>query len=111
MKKIALIFGLAVMTLIACTKDPDPCDGIKYSTHIKSILNKSCNVEPCHAAGTNNTDYTDWKNINAGAFTKRVFTDKDMPKPDAVSSGLVPALTDKQKADLKCWLDAGALNN
>ncbi len=111
MKKIALVFALAVMTLIACKKDPDPCDGITYSGNIKSILNAHCNVEGCHAAGGNNTDYTDWKNIKAGAFQKRVLDVGDMPKPAAVEAGKVKALTDQQKADLKCWLDAGAPNN
>lgn len=111
MKKFALILGLAVMTIFACTKEDDPCEDVKYSNNIKSLLDTGCNVEGCHAAGGDQTDYSDWKNINAGAFTKRVLTDGDMPPAAAIEGKKVNALTDQQKADLKCWLENGAKND
>ena len=101
--------------LISCSKDGgDDNDTVDCSTvtnkafaaHVNPIIQSSCNVASCHAAGSTNgpgplTNYTE-------VFNARVAI------RSAVSSGTMPkssSLPASQKNSIICWIDSGAPNN
>lgn len=81
----------------------------KFSTSVNSIIQSKCASSGCHdattqASGYKFVTYTDIHD-NIESVNNSVFVSKTMPK-----SGSAP-LTEKEKVALKCWIDAGALNN
>ncbi|MFM7850433.1 MAG: SprB repeat-containing protein [Flammeovirgaceae bacterium] len=80
--------------------------GIKYSTNIKPILDKSCNLSGCHVAGGRFPDLTNFTTLSSQrASVKSRTANRSMPP-----SG-IPDLTTQEIALIGCWVDDGALNN
>ncbi len=79
---------------------------IKFSTDIKTIVNKSCAITGCHVAGgTGPGNFAVFANIKANAYAiHRVVQSGNMPKNAAK---LPPAQLDA----IACWVDDGALDN
>jgi hypothetical protein len=77
-----------------------------FAAHVSPIIQNTCAVSSCHAAGSINgvgplTNYTQISSVASSIRT-------------AVNSGSMPknsSLTSSQKASIICWIDAGALNN
>jgi len=77
-----------------------------FAADVNPIIQASCNVVSCHAAGSANgpgplTNYTQVFNARAAIRT-------------AISTGFMPqggTLTTAQKNSIICWIDNGALNN
>ncbi len=77
-----------------------------FAADVNPIIQASCNVVSCHAAGSSNGPgpLTNYAQISAANNTIRA----------AVSSGRMPqggTLTTAQKNSIICWIDNGALNN
>lgn len=118
----ALYLSLVVLSSVlilasGCSKDNDGGGGgasvdcatvtnKAYAANISPIIQASCAIAGCHAAGSTNgpgplTSYTEISNAKARIRT-------------AVSSGLMPqgsSLSTAQKNSIICWIDGGAPNN
>lgn len=117
-----LFLGLGVIT-ISCgggdSDDEEPpvvidCTGSdpSYMADILPIVEATCSLEACHAANTNQADYTTYEGLKAqidnGRVQERVLQEMDMP-PD-YSNG-PQMLTDDQLKQFTCWIEDGAPNN
>lgn len=120
MKKVLYyFFTLVVLLISSCLKEKGPvpsvqCSGlnVSYSATIKTIIDTKCAISGCHVAGGNgNGDFTTYAGVKAkigtnnDPFNNRLFVLGDMPQAGS------PTLTDDEKQKIKCWLEAGALNN
>ncbi len=111
------------LVLFSCTKEvidistPDTtdtaavkfCDTITYSKHIKNTLSSHCTL--CHVAGGSGPgDFTNFGEVEF-AIDSRGLEDRVLD-PNALSP-MPPrgGMTDEEKDQLKCWIDAGAPNN
>ena len=119
---LTAIFILSFISLTSCYYDNEAelypsrtctTTDIKYNTVIRPILNSNCSISGCHDATTlagnyDLTTYTDVKRIadngtfigsisHAGGYVQ-------MPKDRS-------KLADCQIAQIKTWIDDGALNN
>ena len=77
-----------------------------FATDINPIIQSTCAVQDCHAAGSSN---------GPGALTtyQRIFDSRTNIR-SAVSSGTMPktgSLSTDQKNAIICWIDGGAPNN
>ncbi len=111
--------ALAVIAIsgyfISCSKDGNggtpavDCNTVTnkaFSANIDPVVQSTCNVVSCHAAGSTNgpgplTSYTEVFNARAAIRT-------------AIASGVMPqgsSLTTAQKNSITCWIDSGAPNN
>lgn len=77
-----------------------------FTADVNPIIQATCNVIGCHAAGSTNGPgpLTNFAQVSAASNTIRV----------AISSGKMPqnsTLTAAQKSSIICWIDNGALNN
>lgn len=117
MKK-AILSVVCLFFMFSCTKDKGAipiisvefCDTIKYSTNVAAIITTKCaSASGCHEAGSGSGDFTTYDGVktkiglNSDPFNTRVFVTGDMP--------LTGSLTNEEKQQLRCWLDAGAPNN
>lgn len=118
----ALYSSLAVFTAVlilasGCSKDNGggggggsvDCNTVTnkaFAANISPIIQSSCAIAGCHAAGSTNgpgplTSYTEISNAKTRIRA-------------AVSSGLMPqgsSLSTAQKNSIICWIDSGAPNN
>jgi hypothetical protein len=113
---VTLTIVLSVFITISCSKDNGgggsttlDCSTVTnkaFTANISPIIQASCNVAGCHAAGSVNGPgpLTNHAQVAASASTIRT----------AVSSGRMPqgsTLTTAQKNSILCWIDSGAPNN
>ncbi len=107
---------LAIGTyFISCSKDDDEennavdCSIVttkSFTANINPIIQSTCNVVSCHAAGSTN---------GPGALTSynEVFNARAAIR-SAISSGFMPqgsTLSLPQKNSITCWIDSGAPDN
>ncbi len=113
-------YSLYVLYILAfyfssCTSkklDLDPCESvnIKYAESISPLIQTRCALPGCHngdsiSVGDFN-DYTEIKmRVDNGQFKLKVFDTRSMPPMTQ------PTLTSEEFNKLKCWFEAGALNN
>ena len=75
-----------------------------FAANVNPIIQASCNVAGCHAAGSSNGPgpLTNYAQISAASIRS------------AISSGSMPkggSLTTAQKNSIICWVDSGKPNN
>ena len=119
-KKEAMLLLLVSELMVSCTADkaamPKPkknslCDSITFtfSGTVKPILMTNCATPYCHdknAANGDLTNYAGVKNfIDNGSFSKRVISGTPSWMPP---NGSLP---EKEKNEIECWLNDGAMNN
>ncbi|MDZ4795408.1 MAG: hypothetical protein SGI83_14095 [Bacteroidota bacterium] len=110
---------LSVYGFVSCSKDGGgggggggttvDCNTVTnraFATDINPIIQNSCSLAGCHAAGSGN---------GPGALTNynQVFNARTTIR-SAVSSGRMPqgsSLSANQKNSILCWIDGGAPNN
>jgi len=111
------VFSAVVVLASGCSKDNGGGGGgasvdcatvtnKAYAANISPIIQSSCAIAGCHAAGSTNgpgplTTYTEISNAKIRIRA-------------AVSSGQMPqgsSLTTAQKNSIICWIDSGAPNN
>lgn len=107
----ALLLMLALL-YTACKKSSSTvvdCSTVSnkaFAANVNPIIQNSCNLSGCHAAGSTNgpgalTNYTEVFNAQSSVRS-------------AVSSGRMPknaSLSSSQKNSIVCWIDNGAPNN
>ncbi|MBL0068589.1 MAG: hypothetical protein IPP39_08910 [Chitinophagaceae bacterium] len=111
---IILIFSISSVITLSCSKDKGGTTTVDFSTVINKayaadvspILQASCNLAGCHAAGSFNgpgalTNYTEI--FNARAAIRVSVASGRMPQGSSLSTG--------QKNSILCWIDSGAPNN
>ena len=107
--KYILLFALASMVIIACSKDkldedslacPDPID---YQD-VRVLVSNSCGYSGCHNGIDRGENYNNFAGLESflisGNFSSRVLSARDMPPSNA--SG-VTFLTDEEIDLLRCW--------
>jgi hypothetical protein len=114
-KKIAGVLTGGILLFYGCYNDKeellygsDSCDGvsISFTTNINPIIQSSCAIPTCHAAGSTNgpgplTTYTQIKNV--AVEIKSAVVSRFMP--------MNASLTASQIKTISCWVDSGAPNN
>ena len=113
---VTIILTISVFITISCSKDSGSggsttldCSTVTnkaFAANINPIIQASCNVAGCHAAGSVN---------GPGPLTNynQVFNARSTVS-SAVSSGRMPqgsSLSTAQKNSILCWIDSGAPNN
>lgn len=96
------IFGLTIITLVACKKTTSvTCDGSTptYDSFVKNIIDSKC--VSCHSGYSSYDGLSGI--ISSGKFEKRVIIEQDMPQNGTISSG--------DLSKLKCWVDNGYPEN
>jgi hypothetical protein len=121
MKKAIYIFLFisCSLSLTQCSKDKNKNNGggaftvdcntvtnKAFAANISPIVQSSCAISGCHAAGSGNGPgaLTTWAQISAASTRIR----------QAVASGTMPqgsTLSTAQKNSIVCWIDSGAPNN
>lgn len=115
MKKVMLLLCV-VVALYACSKSnagtggavfTPTCTGTEsFSANVSSIIQSSCAISGCHAAGSSN---------GPGALTtyQQIFNNRAAIRT-AVANGTMPksgSLSTTQKNLILCWIDNGAASN
>lgn len=121
-KALALIIAISftIVITISCKKDNGGSGGggggggttvdcstvtnKAFAANVNPIIQASCNVSGCHAAGSSNGPgpLTNFAQISAASIRS------------AISSGSMPkgsTLTAAQKNSIICWIDSGKPNN
>lgn len=112
---IVLTLTLSVFITISCSKDNGggstsvDCSTVTnkaFAADVNPIIQSSCNIAGCHAAGSFNGPgaLTNYAQISAAASSIKT----------AVSSGRMPqgsSLSASQKNSIICWVNSGAPNN
>lgn len=105
----ALIILLILLPFISCSKGSLKCSSsvdcasVTYSGTIGPLVDSKCNLAGCHL-GSFNT-YAGLKAAaDDGALEYQVVTSQNMP------AGSV-SMSCEQRAQIQCWIDAGAPNN
>ncbi len=121
-KALALIIAISftIVITISCKKDNGGSGGggggggttvdcstvtnKAFAANVNPIIQASCNVSGCHAAGSSNGPgpLTNYAQISAASIRS------------AISSGSMPkgsTLTAAQKNSIICWIDSGKPNN
>jgi len=113
---ILLIIILPVFFTLSCSKDGGSGGGFTvdcsivtnkaFAADISPIIQASCNIAGCHAAGSFNGPgaLTNYAQISSASSSIR----------PAIASGRMPqtgTLTTAQKNSIICWIDSGAPNN
>ncbi|MEO7924296.1 MAG: hypothetical protein ABIR30_11520 [Chitinophagaceae bacterium] len=117
MKRCIAIAVITLTTLISysCSKDNGSggssvdCSAVTnkaFAANVDPIIQSSCNINGCHAAGSSN---------GPGALTNytQVFSARSAIRA-AIVSGRMPqgsSLSSSQKNSIICWIDSGAPNN
>lgn len=109
MKKL-LILSIGLLFISSCYNDNEEdlyglaCDteNLSYGNDLEEVIATSCATAGCHAAGTNNADYTTYNKIIAdtGIIFERSIVQKDMPPSSALS--------DCDFKLLQNWIEQGA---
>ena len=111
---IVLTLTLSVFITISCSKDNGggstsvDCSTVTnkaFAADVNPIIQSSCNIAGCHAAGSFNGPgaLTNYAQISAAASSIKT----------AVSSGRMPqgsSLSASQKNSIICWVNSGAPN-
>ncbi|KAA3633331.1 MAG: cytochrome c [Bacteroidetes bacterium] len=107
MKKISILAVFATMLLFASCKEDGTdvdCSTVTFSGTIFPLVDQNCNTAGCHAAGTQNPEFSTYEQIKAmvdnGNLKKQVLDDRTMPPNGSLSN--------TELAEIQCWLDAGA---
>jgi hypothetical protein len=122
MKYFAIFIGFcSIIWIYSCSKDKGllpqqisltKCDSLSvtYSLTIAPIIAAKCAIPGCHVpTGGNNIPYTTYAEFKAkvgpdnNPLYNRLFVVGDMPKTGS--------LTDEEKDEIKCWINAGAPDN
>ncbi|MCX2745291.1 hypothetical protein OO013_15540 [Mangrovivirga sp. M17] len=80
---------------------------ISFNSDVEPLIQNNCAVPGCHVAGTGRVVFANYNDIQANASNIR----------QRVSTGIMPPqnsgydLTQQQRDDIVCWIDAGAKNN
>ncbi|WP_169678982.1 hypothetical protein [Marinigracilibium pacificum] len=80
---------------------------ISFATDVEPLIQNNCAVSGCHVEGTGRTVFANYDDISANSNNIR----------QRVSTGVMPPqnsgydLTQQQRDDIVCWIDAGANNN
>ena len=115
---LTIILAISFFITISCSKDGGgggggsttlDCSTITnkaFAANVDPIIQGSCNIAGCHAAGSVN---------GPGPLTNynQVFNARSTVR-SAISSGRMPqgsSLTTAQKNSILCWIDSGAPNN
>ena len=99
---------IGLVALSACSKSgvgcgtSIDCTGITYSGTIKPLVASKCAISGCHTSlGT----YSGLKNIaDNGSLYSQVVSSENMPQGNINMSC-------EERAQIECWLNAGAPNN
>ncbi len=112
MKKLILVFSLAICTIIACKKDdPEPemqgldCSTFNdtYANGIKSIIDSKCANAGCHDGTNPRPSLKSYQEVfGARNGIKSRVTGKTMPPASA------PALSSAEIDKIECWVENGA---
>jgi uncharacterized membrane protein len=109
---IIILFTMAALYL-SCNKDNGgssvDCSTVSnkaFAADVNPIIQASCNIVGCHAAGSSN---------GPGALTNysEVFNSRSRVR-SAISSGSMPqgsSLSASQRNSIICWIDNGAPDN
>lgn len=108
---VITLFTVSILYL-SCKKDSVSnvdCSTVSnkaFAADVNPIIQSSCNVVGCHAAGSGN---------GPGALTNytEVFNARSRVR-SAISSGTMPqggSLSTSQRHSIICWIDNGAPNN
>lgn len=114
-KIVAAVVTGAIILLAGCYNDKEEllygnitCDGsnASYAANVSPIIQKSCAVKDCHAAGSINgpgplTNYNQIR--NAAVSIQSAVVSRFMPQGSS--------LTLSQIKSINCWVTAGAPNN
>jgi hypothetical protein len=110
MRSRILLLALSLFLVVTCKKEKTftpECSGTKsFATDVSPLIAAKCAISGCHASGSTNGPgaLTNYSQVNAAKTRIRT----------AVSNGTMPkngSLTDDQKNNIICWIDAGAQNN
>ncbi|WP_137091419.1 hypothetical protein [Mangrovivirga cuniculi] len=107
-----LTFGDYTATIIdnngcAATVNFNIDASVSFSTDVEPLIQNNCAVSGCHVSGTGRVVLADYNDIQSNANNIR----------QRVSTGVMPPqnsgydLTQQQRDDIVCWVDAGAKNN
>lgn len=109
----AFSFCLTLFTSCKKNKNDDlnnlDCSKINatYASDVRPVLEANCLSSGCHNSNSTNGDFTSYTGVKVkvdnSSFDSRVIQQKNMP--------LSSSLTTEQLKKIKCWLNAGALNN
>ena len=114
--KVALAIIVSSFMIISCSKDNNggggstlDCNTVSnkaFAADVNPIIQSSCNVAGCHAAGSTNgpgplTNYNEI--FNARTAIRSAVASNRMPQGGS--------LTTSQKNSILCWIDSGAPNN
>jgi hypothetical protein len=109
------IFYILACYCTSCTHEKtelNPCENVdvNYTQSISPIIQTHCALSGCHNGDStsvgNFSEYSEIKlRVDNGQFKIKVFDTQSMPPIGQ------PALTSEEFNKLKCWYDAGALNN
>jgi hypothetical protein len=118
-KAIFILFtAISVGTIVSsCSKDSGggnntftvDCNTVTnklFGAHVAPIIQSSCAISGCHAAGSTNGPGPLTSHPEIAAAASRIKT--------AVANGSMPknsSLSSSQKSSIICWVDAGAQNN
>lgn len=88
----------------------DPCEGTdpSFANDVLPILNASCALAGCHVDGFANGDFSNFNGFSAraaGAIARM----SAGTMPPAASSG--PDPSEAQIQSIRCWMEAGAMDN
>lgn len=106
------IVAFAIISTASCKKDllTPVCEtGVTptYNRHIVPIIQANCVESGCHAAGSENGDFTTYydlhQTIMTHQFSKRVLQRQNMPANKA--------LTQEEIDLIQCWEDTGYLED
>jgi hypothetical protein len=102
-------FLLILFLLLNSCKKRENAPTCNYNKDIKPIIAAHCMHPGCHGGGSTIADYTDYEvlktQVDAGRVRSYIFDLKIMP-PATIDS-----LSGQDKQKIKCWLDAGGLQN
>lgn len=104
-----LVFALASMVIIACSKDKLDEDSlvceepINYED-VRDLITNSCGYSGCHTGLADLKNYNNYAGIESalgsGLFSSRALIARDMPPSYATG---VTFLTDEEIDLLRCW--------
>lgn len=107
-KKTLLVSTLVSITILSCSKtspacgEKVDCSTVTYSGTIKPLIEDKCSLSGCHSSSWNT--YSGILTIvNNGELYDQVVATENMPQSGSMSC--------EQRADVECWINAGAPNN
>lgn len=110
----SFLCAFVIVLAVSCSSDDDPIIeddcmnvNVSYSTDLVSVINSSCAISNCHVAGFGFGDFTSYDGIKAkaddGSLRREVVINQSMPVTGSISQS--------DRDNFKCWIEAGAPNN